>query len=126
MQIKRKGRRKDALFLQDVLALWEERFSDEAAAVILVGHSMGGAVAARIAATQVLLTNRRFSLEELSSPLEIEVCKNPLACIERIDARQRVCLATLASHCWVDHWCDTVLVIINAHRPYEFISDFVW
>ena len=39
--------------LQDVVALWEQRFQGKGTSVVVVGHSMGGSVAVRAAATKV-------------------------------------------------------------------------
>ena len=39
--------------LQDAVAVWNDLFSSEAPPIVIVGHSMGGAVAVRCAASQV-------------------------------------------------------------------------
>lgn len=41
--------------MQDVVALWEQMLGDESPATVLVGHSMGGAIATRAAGTLVRL-----------------------------------------------------------------------
>ena len=39
--------------MQDVIAVWKALFAEEKPPVVLVGHSMGGAIAVRTAATKV-------------------------------------------------------------------------
>lgn len=41
------------LWGQDVVEVWEAAFGEEQPATMLVGHSMGGAIAVRAAALQV-------------------------------------------------------------------------
>lgn len=43
------------LFLQDSVAVWAELYREEQPPIILVGHSMGGAVAVKCAATKVTI-----------------------------------------------------------------------
>lgn len=43
----------DRTVFQDVVAVWRELYGQDQPPIILVGHSMGGAVAVRSAATEV-------------------------------------------------------------------------
>lgn len=50
----------DNSHLQDVIGVWKGVYGEEKPPIILVGHSMGGAIAVRAAATKVNITALLF------------------------------------------------------------------